>query len=84
LIGGRVSCYKHQMRVACQPCAALAPYVKELWYCDGHQGLHGTQRLLPRGRFQLAVSLAEGPISALTGHKTTPWLFAKLPVDRPR
>jgi len=44
----------------------LAPHVKEIWYCDGHQGLHGTQRLLPKGRFELAFSLAEGPISALT------------------
>lgn len=54
------------MRIAYQPCAALAPCVKELWYCDGHQGIHGTQRVLPKGRFELAFSLAEGPISALT------------------
>jgi AraC-like DNA-binding protein len=54
------------MRVAHQPCPALAPHVKELWYCDGHQGPHGLQRLLPKGRFELAISLAEGPISALS------------------
>jgi AraC-like DNA-binding protein len=66
LICGSVSCHDHQMRVAYQPCAALAPHVKELWYCDGHQGVHGTQRVLPKGRFELAFSLAEGPISALT------------------
>src|ERR1700730_3070049 len=66
LICASVSCHDHQMRVAYQPCAALAPHVKELWYCDGHQGVHGTQRVLPKGRFELAFSLAEGPISALT------------------
>ena len=54
------------MLVAYQPCAALASYVEELWYCDGHRGLNGTERVLPNGRFQLAFSLAEGPISALT------------------
>jgi AraC-like DNA-binding protein len=66
LIYGSVSCHDHQMRVAYQPCAALTPHVKELWYCDGHQGVHGTQRVLPKGRFELAFSLAEGPINALT------------------
>jgi AraC-like DNA-binding protein len=54
------------VRVTYQPCAALAPHVRELWYCDGHQGVHGEQRVLPKGRFELAFSLAEGPISALT------------------
>lgn len=37
-----------------------------LWYCDGHRGGHGTEHVLPNGRFQLAFSLADGPISALT------------------
>jgi AraC-like DNA-binding protein len=55
------------MRLTRQPCAALAPHVKELWYCDGHQGIHGALRVLPTGRFELAFSLAEGPISALIG-----------------
>jgi AraC-like DNA-binding protein len=53
------------MRVTCQPCAALASHVDKLWYCDGHPGVDGTDRALPDGRFQLAFSLAEGPISAL-------------------
>ena len=53
------------MRVACQPCAALASHVEKLWYCDGHLGAPGTDRALPDGRFQLAFSLAEGPIAAL-------------------
>jgi len=40
--------------------------VEKLWYCDGHQVVNGTQRaLLPDGRFQLVISLAEDPISAL-------------------
>ena len=66
LIPNLVSCCDGSVHVACQPCAALASHVEELWYCDGHQGVHGTQRVLPDGRFQLAISLAEGPISALT------------------
>jgi AraC-like DNA-binding protein len=57
------------MRVAYQPCAALASHVKELWYCDGHQGLLGRERVLPKGRFELAFSLVEAPISALTDPK---------------
>lgn len=61
-----VSCCDGSVHVARQPCAALASHVEELWYCDGHPGVHGTQRVLPNGRFQLAISLAEGPISALT------------------
>src|SRR5262249_16191631 len=32
---------------------------------DGHPGIHGKERALPDGRFQLAFSLADGPISAL-------------------
>jgi AraC-like DNA-binding protein len=54
------------MRVARQPCAALASHVEKLWYCNGHQAVDGMDRALPDGRFQLAFSLAEGPISALT------------------
>jgi AraC-like DNA-binding protein len=54
------------MHVA-RPSAALAPYVEKLWYCDGHRVVNGTQRMLPDGRFQLVISLAEGPISALSG-----------------
>jgi AraC-like DNA-binding protein len=54
------------MHVAYQPCAALASHVEELWCCDGHRAVNGTDRVLPDGRFQLAFSLAEGPITALT------------------
>lgn len=63
---GNVSCCAAVMYVVCQPCTALASYVEKLWSCDGHPGVKGTDRALPDGRFQLAFSLAEGPISALT------------------
>ena len=53
------------MYVTCQPCAALASHVEKLWCCDGHPGVNGKDRALPDGRFQLAFSLADGPISAL-------------------
>ena len=65
LICGVVSCCDAPMYVTCQPCAALASHVEKLWCCDGHLGANGKDRALPDGRFQLAVSLAEGPISAL-------------------
>jgi AraC-like DNA-binding protein len=53
------------MYVTCQPCPALASHVEKLWCCDGHPRINGKDRALPDGRFQLAFSLAEGPISAL-------------------
>lgn len=53
--------------VIAHPSAPLAPHVEKLWYCDGHQVINGTQQvLLPDGRFQLVISLAEGPINALS------------------
>ena len=49
-----------------RPSAPLASHVEKLWYCDGHRVVaNGTQRVLPDGRFQLVISLAEGPIVAL-------------------
>jgi AraC-like DNA-binding protein len=49
-----------------RPSTLLAQHVETLWYCDGHRVVNGTQRaLLPDGRFQLVISLAESPISAL-------------------
>lgn len=65
MIWGEVSCCDGLMLFTC-PSAALAPYVEKLWYCDRHQRLQPTERVLPSGRFQLAISLAEGPISALS------------------
>jgi AraC-like DNA-binding protein len=58
----------------------LAPYVETLWYCDAYQGVHRTERALPNGRFQLGISLAEDPISALSdpiddGSKSAPSLL---------
>jgi hypothetical protein len=65
LTRGNVSCCHALVYVTCQPCAALASHVEKLWCCDGHPGVNGKDRALPDGRFQLAFSLADGPISAL-------------------
>jgi AraC-like DNA-binding protein len=65
LTRGNVSCCDALMYVTRQPCAALASHVDKLWCCDGHPGSNGKDRALPDGRFQLAFSLADGPISAL-------------------
>ena len=53
--------------VVVHPSARLAPHVEQLWYCDGHGVVNGRQQraLLPDGRFQLVISLAESPIRAL-------------------
>lgn len=61
----KVSCCDALMYVVCRPCAALALHVERLWCCDGRTGGRGKDRALPDGRFQLAFSLAECPISAL-------------------
>ena len=65
LTRGNVSCCDPLMYVTCQPCAALASHVEKFWCCDGHPEVNGKDRALPDGRFQLAFTLAEGPISAL-------------------
>ncbi|HEY2468829.1 MAG TPA: DUF6597 domain-containing transcriptional factor [Terracidiphilus sp.] len=49
-----------------RPSAPLDMYVEKLWYCGGSRVANGAQRvLLPDGRFQLVISLAESPINAL-------------------
>jgi AraC-like DNA-binding protein len=55
------------MLVAHQPSALLASYVEKLWYCEGYQGIHRKERVLPDGRFQLVIGLAEGPLRAPAG-----------------
>ena len=50
------------MQVAYKPVGCLSAYVEKLWYCDGHQGTHGKDRVLPNGRFQLLISLSDAPI----------------------
>jgi AraC-like DNA-binding protein len=50
------------MQVAYKPVGRLSAYVEKLWYCDGHQGAHGKDRVLPNGRFQLLISLSDSPI----------------------
>src|SRR5258708_1739233 len=52
------------MLLAHQPSARLASYVEKLWYCDGYQGVHRKERVLPNAKFQLVISLAEGPLRA--------------------
>lgn len=52
------------MQLAYHPLGPLASYVEKIWYCDGYQGVHRKQRVLPNGRFQLVVSLAESPLRA--------------------
>jgi len=55
------------MQLAYHPAGPLAAYVEKMWYCDGYQGVHRKQRVLPNGRFQLVISLAEGPLRAPAG-----------------
>jgi AraC-like DNA-binding protein len=50
------------MKIAYKPAPALSAYVEKIWYCDGHQGEHQKQRVLPNGRFQLLISLTDAPI----------------------
>ena len=60
------SCCDGPVIVTYQPGGALALHIEKLWYCDGHgSGSGARQQLLPDGRFQLVISLAESPINAL-------------------
>ena len=42
-----------------QPCAALRPYVRSLWYYEGAELVHARERVLPSARMQLLVNLDE-------------------------
>jgi hypothetical protein len=55
------------VQLAHHPAGPLAAYVEKIWYCDGYQGVHRKNLVLPNGRFQLVISLAEGPLSAPGG-----------------
>ena len=55
------------MQLAQHPAGPLAAYVDKIWYCDGYQGPHRKNLVLPNGRFQLVISLAEGPLRAPGG-----------------
>jgi AraC-like DNA-binding protein len=59
------SCFD-EIVIVLRASAQLAPYVEKLWYCDQYRGVHRTERALPNARFQLGISLEEGPISALS------------------
>ena len=43
-----------------RPAPPLASYVESLWYCEGYQVPHRQERVLPNGRFQLIIDLANG------------------------
>jgi hypothetical protein len=58
--------------LAHRPAAPLASYVEKLWYCDGYQGVLRKERVLPIGKFQLVISLAERPLRA-PGSPTQEW-----------
>ena len=55
------------MQLAHHPPGPLAAYIEKIWYCDGYQGVHRRNLVLPNGRFQLVISLAEGPLRAPGG-----------------
>ena len=55
------------MQLAHHPAGPLAAYIEKIWYCDGYQGVHRKNLVLPNGRFQLVISLAEGPLRAPGG-----------------
>jgi AraC-like DNA-binding protein len=55
------------MQLAHHPAGSLAAYVEKIWYCDGYQVVHRKNLVLPNGRFQLVISLAEGPLRAPSG-----------------
>jgi AraC-like DNA-binding protein len=42
-----------------RPADSLASYVEKLWYCGQYQVAHSKERVLPSGRFQLVIDLAE-------------------------
>lgn len=55
------------MQLAHHLSGPLAPYIEKIWYCDGYQVTHRKTLVLPNGKFQLVISLAEGPLRAPGG-----------------
>jgi AraC-like DNA-binding protein len=53
------------MQLTYQPVGPLASFVEKLWYCDGRNVLRRQQRVLPNGRFQLFISLSDGPLGGV-------------------
>ena len=47
------------MLLAHRPAPPLGRYVEKLWYCEGYQVAHRQERVLPNGRFQLIIDLAD-------------------------
>jgi AraC-like DNA-binding protein len=59
------------MYLNCKPDLALAPYIERLWYCEGYQATHRRERVLPNGRFQLIINLAQATGASLILGMTT-------------
>ena len=55
------------MQLAHHLSGPLAAYIEKIWYCDGYQVTHRKNLVLPNGKFQLVISLAEGPLRAPGG-----------------
>ena len=64
------------MQLVHRPAGRLASYVEKVWYCDGYQLVHCKQRVLPNGRFQLFISLWDGPLRGPGGPKGEPGQLA--------
>jgi AraC-like DNA-binding protein len=43
-----------------RPAPPLSSYVEKLWYCEGYRAAHRQERVLPNGRFQIVIDLAQG------------------------
>jgi AraC-like DNA-binding protein len=55
-----VLCYgDRSMYLEHRPANPLASFVEKLWYCGQYQAAHSKERVLPSGRFQLVIDLAE-------------------------
>jgi AraC-like DNA-binding protein len=42
-----------------RPKGPLSQYVDQLWYCEGYRAAHARERVLPNGRFQVIIDLAD-------------------------
>jgi AraC-like DNA-binding protein len=66
------------MLLSHRPAQPLAAWVEQLWYSEGYEVAHRTERVLPSGKFQLIVDLAESahrpksPLCAGSGEAAPP------------
>ncbi len=73
-----------QTYVQRRPCAALAPYIETLWYCEGYVATHRRERVLPNGRVQLLfdLSVSHGSSALLIGIRTTHTILETAAIQR--